>query len=126
MDIRTTQIADVVVLKLSGEFMNRADIAAEFWAHLQNGSSKFIVNMHYVSKINSSAFCALIECQRVVEASGGTMRICDLDPELRKDFKAYGMDGFFSIFRDENSAIVGLMGAVPVNCAEACQSRFLN
>jgi anti-anti-sigma factor len=126
MQIRVSQIADVVVLKLSGDFTQRADIAAAFWSYLQNGSSKFIVDFRYVSSINSAAFCALIECQRLVESSGGSVRICNLDSQLKKDFKAYGMEGFFSIFHDQESALTGLTGALPVNCTEACQSRYLN
>jgi anti-anti-sigma factor len=126
MDIKVDQVTDVVVFRLVGDLITKADITAAFWTHLQNGFSKFVVNFSRVRTVNSTGFTALLELQHLVESSGGSIRICGLDENLRKLFKAYGLEQTFSIMRDENSAMVGLMGGVPVRCSEACVSRYLN
>jgi len=126
MEIGVDSVADVVIMRLEGELKARADIAAVFWSHLQNGRSKFVLNFGRVTGVDSVGFTALMELQRIAEASGGSIRLCKVDVHLRKVFKAYGMEQSFTVFKDEDTALAGFMGALPVNCGEACHSRYLN
>jgi anti-anti-sigma factor len=126
MEIGVSSIADVVVMRLQGDLKARADITAVFWSHLQNGRSKFVLNFARVTGVDSVGFTALMELQRIAEASGGSIRICKLDEHVRKLFRAYGMEQAFSVFKDEDTALAGFVGALPVNCGEACHSQYLN
>ena len=126
MEIDIARIADIAILRLRGDFKNRAEISAAFWKHLQNGVSKFVLNFDGVLSVNSTALTALAEMQRLAEASGGCVRICNLGGQAWKQFQAYKVDSLFSILQDENTALGSMLGAVPVNCGEVCQSRYLN
>jgi anti-anti-sigma factor len=126
MEIDTRRIADVVIMRLSGELRARAEVSYAFQRFVQDGHSKFILDLSRITTIDSVGFTALLEIQQLAEKSGGSIRICGLCDHTRKLFKAYGVDHIFSIMKDEQSALVGLMGAVPVNCGEVCHSRYLN
>lgn len=126
MDIRIERVADVVILRLRGDLKSRSDISPLFATLLETGNTKFVLSFAGVTKVETAGFTALLEVQDMIESAGGFMRLCSLDEALRKLFKAYGVDHTFSIMRDEKSALDGLVGIKPVNCADVCYSRYLN
>ena len=126
MEIDISRIGDVVVLRMAGEFRTRSDIAAVFWAHLQNSVSRFVLNFDKVRTINSIGFQTLLELQRLAEASGGGVRICGLSDELRKTFRTTQMEEVFSIMQDEESALVDFLGILPVKGSSTSSGRYVN
>lgn len=124
MDVTATSIADVVVLKLAGEFKTRTDIADVFWANFNRGTSKFILNFEKVSAVNSVGLQTLIELHRLTENAGGGLRITRINELIARVFKASNMDKILKLYDDEDLALVSLMGGLPVDTDITPISRY--
>jgi anti-anti-sigma factor len=126
MEITASSISDVVVLKLDGELKSRNDIAGAFWEHFNRGSSKFILNFEKVAMVNSAGLQALIELQRLAETAGGGLYITGINSNIQRVFQASRMDEVLKIYKDEDMALVGLLGGLPHDVRITPMSRYQN
>jgi len=126
MEISVTRIADVVLLRLVGDFKARKEFAAIFWSHFHRGRSKFLLNFDGVRAINSHGLQALLEFNRLAEAAGGALRLCGVSDGLTKVFKAARVIEVFAIREDEDTALVELLGGLPTDSDISTISRYRN
>ena len=124
MDVTATGIADVVVLKLEGDFKARTDIADVFWAHFNQGTSKFILNFEKVTAVNSVGLQVLIELHRIAENAGGGIRITGINETIVRVFEVSEMDKILKLYKDEDLALVSLMDGLPVDTRISPISRY--
>ena len=69
---------------------------------------KLIIDFSDVTLVSSSILSKLISIQRMVEATRGHMRLCELAPILQQVFRTSNLDRFFKIDRDQQTSIEAL------------------
>lgn len=126
MEVNSNTVGDVVVFKLVGELTNRNELATHFWSHLHKGNSKFVINCTQLRLINSAGLSALIEFNRLAEASGGAIVLFGMSAEVLKMFKSTRLDEIFTISDDEELALSSLIQGLPVLDSNSTVSRYRN
>jgi anti-anti-sigma factor len=51
---------------------------------LLSGATQIVVNLEHVNYVDSAGLGALIELHRKTKASGGSLKLCNLRPNLRQ------------------------------------------
>jgi anti-anti-sigma factor len=126
MEIQSTRVGDIIVLKPRGEFKSRGKLAATLWSFLHRGHNKFIINFEAVRSINSVGLRVLLEFQRLAESAGGSLGLCCVSDALLKVFEAARMRDALSFHADEDAALLGMLGGLPVSSHESSISRYRN
>ncbi|MFH1675455.1 MAG: STAS domain-containing protein [bacterium] len=126
MEIQANRIGDIVILHPSGDLVSRENIYKLFMGHFRRKVKKFIINLESVRKINSVGLNALLEIRQILEGGGGTLRLCCINDNVNKMFEITRLIELFSINQNEDSAIAGLMSAIPFMNAEMPISRYQN
>ena len=126
MEIQASRIGDIVILHPFGDLVSRENLHKLFMGHFKRNVKKFIINLESVRKINSVGLNALLEIRQIVEGGGGTLRLCCINDSVKKMFEMTRLVELFSINLNEDSALAGLMSAMPVINAELPISRYQN
>jgi anti-sigma B factor antagonist len=69
------------------------------------GDQKIVLNFENVRFLSSAAIGMLINLKNKAEAGGGTLKLCQLDPDIREILRLTTVDRLFSIFDTEQDAI---------------------
>jgi len=126
MEVETSLIGDVVVLKLIGELTSRNPLSSVFWSHLHRGQSKFVVNLERVRAINSVGLNSLLDFKRLSEAAGGGIILCSVCDEVKGILKSTGIEEVFAVFDDEEPALAGFIKGLPSMSSHSSVSRYRN
>ena len=126
MEITATRIADVVVLKLNGDFKTKKYIVEIFWAHFNRGLNKFILNFEKVRAINSVGLQALIDLHRLAESAGGGIRLSGICRDVLRVLESAEVDQVLVIQDDEDLALADLLSRIPLDLRSAPVSRYRN
>jgi stage II sporulation protein AA (anti-sigma F factor antagonist) len=126
MEVISSTIGDVVVLKLYGSLRSRDDIAAEFRRLLRAGKTKFILNFENVRSVNSIGLSTILEFKHLAEAVGGKIMLCGIHEEVKKVFNVTRMAEIFSMVDDEDIALAGFIKGLPLISSDSSVSRHRN
>jgi anti-anti-sigma factor len=126
MEVASSLIGDVVLLKPQGELTSRGKVAGAFWSYLHRGTSKFVVSFENVRAINSVGLSTLLEFKRLAEASGGQIKLCRVSENLKKVFRVAQLSEVFSFYDDEDVALAGFIKGLPLMSADSSISRHRN
>lgn len=72
------------------------------------GIKHLILNMHNVDYMSSSGFRVAIALLRRLKDEGGSLRICNLRPAVRRIFDVIELTSLFEIFDSEEEAVKSL------------------
>jgi anti-sigma B factor antagonist len=64
-----------------------------------------LLNFTNVEYMSSAALGKLITLNKKVQASGGRLVLCNIDPQIREVFEITRLDKLFTIRRDEQEAL---------------------
>ena len=82
---------------------------AETAKNLMNqGYSKFVINLERTRLVNSIGISILIEIIELLQEHGGALHFCHLTPVIERTFKMMGLAQHAEIFSNEESAIADL------------------
>jgi len=126
MEIESSIVGDVVVLRLNGSLRSREDVRSEFRAHLYRGSNKFILNFDNVKSINSIGLSALLEFKYEVEKSNGQLSLCMVRDIVKKLMDVTSVYEAFDIYEDEETALTGFIKGLPLISTNSSVSRHRN
>ncbi|HEX9745680.1 MAG TPA: STAS domain-containing protein [bacterium] len=126
MDIDASIIADVVILRLRGEFKQRKDLLPVFLSYFRKGQKKFVLVFDGVTAINSVGLQTLIELHRMAETIGGGLRICNLKTDVVRALKSSRIDEVVRIVADEDMALMDLVAGLPIDSRVSSVSRYRN
>ena len=126
MDIDVSRIADIVLMRLSGEFFSRRDLAPVLLSYLRRGHTKFILCFTSVRAINSVGLQTLIEMNSILESKGGGIRLCNLNPQIARTMTASRIDEVVRVAKDEDTAFVDLLTSLPIGSGMSSVSKFRN
>jgi anti-sigma B factor antagonist len=108
MKISQRQAGDVTILEPKGKVTIGAgdvmlrDAIAEA---TRSGKSKLLLDLHGVSKMDSSGLGELVAAHNVVTSEGGTIRLMNLPSKLYNVMGITQIVSVFDVFDDEQEAI---------------------
>jgi anti-anti-sigma factor len=72
------------------------------------GHRRIVLNFENVRFLSSAPIAVLIQLKKKVEAVGGTVRFCCVDPDILSVFRITSVDRVFDIYNSEAEAIASL------------------
>ncbi len=69
------------------------------------GRRKILLNFGNVEFLSSAALGKLIALQKKLQAVGGRLILCNIDPEIYEVFEITRLDKFFTIQKEEQAAL---------------------
>jgi len=70
-----------------------------------DGRRKLLLNFSNVEYLSSAALGKLITLNKKVQAAGGKLLLCSIDPQIYEVFEITKLDKFFKIHKEEQSAL---------------------
>ena len=74
---------------------------------LAKNFSKFVINFSGVVYLSSQAIGNLIKLRRSILEAGGSIRCCDLEPQIAEVFDVAQLNELFDVFDTKESALAG-------------------
>jgi anti-sigma B factor antagonist len=71
----------------------------------QEGRRKLLLNFGNVEYLSSAALGKLITLNKKLQQSGGTLILCNIDPQIYEVFEITKLDKFFNIQKEEQAAL---------------------
>ena len=69
------------------------------------GRHKIVLNFRNVEYLSSAALGKFITLNKKVNASGGKLALCNIDPQIYEVFEITKLNRLFNIHKDEQSAL---------------------
>lgn len=109
-DVRAEMVDDVVVLSLLAPEIRTPLAAASVGKELADlteriGPQPYVLNLKRVKYMSSTAFAMLLNFAKKVQALGGTLRLCEMDPEVRVGADIIGLGRLIPVVAEESVAI---------------------
>ena len=103
-------VGDVTVARFTRRSFLATDQVEALSAQLvsaveESGCRKFLLNFTNVESMTTSMVGYLVQLKKKIEASGGKLALCKIDPFLFEIFKILKLTRFFTIHDDEPSAL---------------------
>ena len=70
-----------------------------------DGRRKLLLNFGNVEYLSSAALGKLITLNKKVQAAGGRLILCNIDPQIYEVFEITKLDKFFKIHKEEQAAL---------------------
>ena len=124
MTLTTHENGDVIIVEASGSLMlgeAPGTLCRKVLELMERGFRRIVLNMAQVSCIDSSGIGALIASRRVINGSGGQLKLSDLGSRVQRLLRLTGLQNAFETFRDEESALDSFHVAAPA-AAGTCPS----
>ena len=77
---------------------------------LERGFLKFLLNLHRVPYLDSTALGGLIRVRTIVTGAGGRLRMCEVDQRIRDLLHRTKLSAMFEVFQSEEEALRGFQG----------------
>jgi anti-sigma B factor antagonist len=108
--VRAETVDDVIVLTLLVTEIRTPILAASVGKDLGTlvdriGGRYYVLNLKRTKYMSSTAFAMLLNLAKKVTATGATLRLCEMDPEVRIGADIIGLGRFVPIVDDEATAI---------------------
>jgi anti-sigma B factor antagonist len=71
----------------------------------QDGLRKLLLNFGNVEYLSSAALGKLITLNKKLQAAGGRLILCNIDPQIHEVFEITKLDKFFNIQKEEQAAL---------------------
>src|SRR6202045_3218314 len=71
----------------------------------QDGMKKLLLNFANVEYLSSAALGKLITLNKKLQAVGGRLILCNIDPQIHEVFEITRLDKFFKIMKEEQQAL---------------------
>jgi anti-anti-sigma factor len=71
----------------------------------QIGAQRYVLNLKRTKYMSSTSFAMLLNFAKKVTALGGTLKLCEMDPEVRIGADIIGLGRFVPIVAEESVAI---------------------
>jgi anti-sigma B factor antagonist len=71
----------------------------------EEGWRKLLLNFRNVEYLSSAALGKLITLNKKLQAAGGRLILCNIDPQIHEVFEITRLDRFFNIQKEEQAAL---------------------
>jgi anti-sigma B factor antagonist len=107
MDISVRAAGDVNILDFSGNLDTNTSPAAESEINrlIDAGGDMILFNFENLDFISSSGLRVLLATAKKLKASGGTMKVCNINALIQEVFDISGFASILSLASDEEEAL---------------------
>ena len=108
MELKRSEIEDVVVLELQGKIVGGGDANALNEAvhqDLDRGKNQFVVDLTQVDMINSSGLGLLIGALTAVRNQNGDIKLANVSEKIQNLLKITKLDNVFGIYPNVAQAV---------------------
>ncbi len=108
MKVKTEMEGDVAVVHVSGKLMGGPEsenLRNEIKRLIDEGTKKFVVNLHGVPWINSTGLGALMSVYTSVQRSEGSLKLCHVSDRIQSLFMITKLLTIFDTHTSEKEAI---------------------
>jgi anti-anti-sigma factor len=107
---RAETVDDVIVLSLLEPEIRTPIMAASVGKDLralvdQLGAQRYVLNLKRTKYMSSTSFAMILNLAKTITAQGGTLKLCEMDPEVRIGADIIGLGRFVPIVAEESVAI---------------------
>jgi anti-anti-sigma factor len=107
---RAETVDDVIVLSLLEPEIRTPIMAASVGKDLgalvdRAGAQRYVLNLKRTKYVSSTCFAMLLNLAKKVTALGGTLKLCEMDPDVRIGADIIGLGRFVPIVAEESVAI---------------------
>jgi anti-sigma B factor antagonist len=108
--VRAETVDQVIVLSLLVSEIRTPIMAASVGRDLGElvdriGTGHYVLNMKRTKYMSSTSFAMLLNFAKKVNGLGGTLKLCEIDPDVRVGADIIGLGRFVPILADESTAI---------------------
>ncbi len=106
MEVKLSNLNDYTVVSIHGrvDTLTASDFESKILEVLEGGAKKLLLDCSDLAYISSSGLRVFLVAQKKMMASGGSLKLCCLQPEIKEIFDISGFSTIFSIFPDAESA----------------------
>ena len=107
MEIKIERNGMVVVAVVAGEVdaSTAPGLQEKFDELLAEGQQNFVIDLSDVGFMDSSGLAALVQLFKRVRIGHGDVRLCGLQPEVRRVFELTRLERVFDLFPDRGQAV---------------------
>jgi anti-anti-sigma factor len=107
--LEVEDIGDVTVVRFARRSLLGPDLIADLSEQLrqavvERGCRKLVLNFEHVESMTSALVGLVVLLKNKVEAGGGRLALCSLDPFLKEIFKTLNLAQAFTLYADEAAA----------------------
>lgn len=107
MDLSTARVRGIVVLAVVGEIdaANVAHLRSCLDDLLVKGEHNFVIDLTDVSFMDSSGLATLVQLFKRVRIGQGDVRLCGMQPKVKRVFELIRLDRVFDTFAGQGEAV---------------------
>ncbi len=107
MEIETLKSGTVTIVVLSGEVDTTtvADLHVVFDDLVARGEQNYVIDLERVTFMDSSGLAALAKLYKRIRIGHGDVRLCRLQPDMRRIIELTRFDRVFDIFEERDAAV---------------------
>ena len=108
--LEVEKMGDVTIVCLSDRKIlveEHIQVIAEQLLNLvkEMGEKKLLLNFRNVEYMSSAVLGMLVTLNKKIQAAGGNLVLCNIDPQIREVFEITKLDKFFNIQKEEQAAL---------------------
>ena len=107
--LEVSEVGDVSVVRFVDrrilDASNIEDLGGELFGLIEENRKKLLLNFEDVEFLSSAALNKMIILEKKLKASGGTLKLCNLRPEIQEVFMITKLDQLFQIKVSEKEAL---------------------
>lgn len=110
MEITAEEKNNILILSVSGmlDASNYLVLEEVIQSHISDGSRFIVFNLHNLEYMSSAGVRVFIKVYRTICAKGGAITFSSLQPFVLEIFEIAGLTSNFSIFPDDEQAVLAL------------------
>jgi anti-sigma B factor antagonist len=108
LEITQREMNGIYLLSLKGRLalgQESSGLRAMIDNLLASGATRIVINLEHVNYVDSAGLGALIEMHRKTKAKGGSLKLCNLGPNLRQALEIARLLPLFETCPTETAAI---------------------
>jgi len=117
MSVRSTKQGDTVVIAVEGQLIagNRQQLREAVASELERGARAFVIDFAETGYVDSAGLGALVSLSKKIREASGSLRLTNLNEDLRTLFELTRLDTLFSLDHpgDESGATADLRPSAP-------------
>ncbi len=108
--VKAETVDEVIVLSLLAPEIRTPIMAASVGKDLGElvdriGAQRYVLNLKRTRYMSSTSFAMLLNFTKKINTMGGTLKICEMDPEVRIGADIIGLGRFVPLVAEESVAI---------------------
>ena len=106
MSFRTTKQDNVVVIAVEGQLVagNRQQLREAVVSEIERGTRSFVIDFSEAGYVDSAGLGALVSLSKKIRESSGSLRLTNLNEDLRTLFELTRLDTLFSLDEKDERA----------------------